>query len=257
MVGRPARRPDRTTAVNSGRRRRRACAGNTSGGELLAALATTAGEDGAARTGAHPQPEAVGLGPTTVVRLERALAHEGLPLGQRLRTTVLHPAGRRATGAGADGAALRTRKLVSADRPHRSARRPAGLLRGRQGPSTDALQHSRGPAAAGGRDDGGGHDRPARLADRSRWGHAGAPEDDRASRVRRAGVGHRVVARLWMRLLASPSLRVGHQGSGARADPVGRPTAVRPSSVLERAADLRRCRSVSPPGATVGTSGRR
>src|SRR5919112_4171983 len=80
MVGRPARRPDRTTAVNSGRRRRRACAGNTSGGELLATLATTAGDDRAARTGAHAQPEAVGLGPAAVVRLERALAHEGLPL---------------------------------------------------------------------------------------------------------------------------------------------------------------------------------
>src|SRR5215212_733907 len=86
MVGRPARRPDRTTAVISGRRRRRACAGNTSGGELLAALATTAGDDRAARTGAHPQPEAVGLGPTTVVRLERALAHEGLPLTTTVRT---------------------------------------------------------------------------------------------------------------------------------------------------------------------------
>src|SRR5215212_11184015 len=83
MVGRPARRPDRTTAVISGRRRRRACAGNTSGGELLAALAATAGDDRAARTGAHPQPEAVGLGPAAVVRLERALAHEGLPLRRR------------------------------------------------------------------------------------------------------------------------------------------------------------------------------
>src|SRR3954468_676831 len=80
MVGRPTRRPDRTTAVNSGRRRRRACAGNTSGGELLATLAPTAGDDRPARAGAHPQPEAVGLGPTTVVRLERALAHEVLPL---------------------------------------------------------------------------------------------------------------------------------------------------------------------------------
>src|ERR671916_3433618 len=80
MVGRPARRPDRTTAVNSGRRRRRACAGNTSGGELLATLAATAGDDRPARTGAHAQPKAVGLGPAAVVRLERALAHEGLPL---------------------------------------------------------------------------------------------------------------------------------------------------------------------------------
>src|SRR5215203_4774908 len=80
MVGRPARRPDRTTAVNSGRRRRRACAGSTSGGELGATLGPATGEDGAAGPGAHPQPEAVGLGPATVVRLERALAHEGLPL---------------------------------------------------------------------------------------------------------------------------------------------------------------------------------
>src|SRR3712207_5166527 len=80
MVGRPARLPDRTTAVNSGRRRRRACAGSTSGGELVATLAPAAGEDRATGTGAHPQPEAVGLGPAAVVRLERALAHEGLPL---------------------------------------------------------------------------------------------------------------------------------------------------------------------------------
>src|SRR4051794_594536 len=63
MVGRPARRPDRTTAVNSGRRRRRACAGNTSGGEGLATLAPATGEDRPARAGTHPQPEAVGLGP--------------------------------------------------------------------------------------------------------------------------------------------------------------------------------------------------
>src|ERR671917_2651216 len=85
MVGRPARRPDRTTAVNSGRRRRRACAGNTSGGEVLATLAPTAGEDRPARAGTHPQPEAVGLRPTAVVRLERALAHEGLPLRRTVR----------------------------------------------------------------------------------------------------------------------------------------------------------------------------
>src|SRR3954467_4649172 len=80
MVGRPARRPDRTTVVNSGRRRRRACAGNTSGGELLATLAPTTGEDRPARAGPHAQPESVGLRPTAVVRLERALAHEVLPL---------------------------------------------------------------------------------------------------------------------------------------------------------------------------------
>src|SRR3712207_1994347 len=98
MVGRPARLPDRTTAVNSGRRRRRACAGSTSGGELLATLAPTAGDDRPARAGAHPQPEAVGLGPAAVVRLERALAHEVLPLhdidGAR------PPGGGRTTGTG-------------------------------------------------------------------------------------------------------------------------------------------------------------
>src|SRR3954468_21716434 len=93
MVGRPTRRPDRTTAVNSGRRRRRACAGNTSGGELLATLAPATGDDRPPGAGAHPQPEAVGLGPAAVVRLERALAHEVLLL-QDIGGRV--PAGRRA-----------------------------------------------------------------------------------------------------------------------------------------------------------------
>src|SRR4051794_41686688 len=103
MVGRPARRPDRTTAENSGRRRRRACAGNTSGGELLATLAPTAGEDRAAGAGAHPQPEAVGLGPAAVVRLERALAHGVL---------LLHDIGgpRPTGGRGAPGAPAHRRE---------------------------------------------------------------------------------------------------------------------------------------------------
>src|SRR3954465_13121703 len=123
MVGRPTRRPDRTTAVNSGRRRRRACAGNTSGGELLATLAPTAGDDRPARAGAHPQPEAVGLGPTTVVRLERALAHEVLPLhdiGGRA------PAGRPARSGDRRGGCYRTpgpRKLVAAGQPARTDNR--------------------------------------------------------------------------------------------------------------------------------------
>jgi hypothetical protein len=46
-----------------------------SGREALATLRTTRCEDGAARTGAHPKTEAVLLVPTTVVRLERPLAH--------------------------------------------------------------------------------------------------------------------------------------------------------------------------------------
>lgn len=60
------------------RLRRKACA----------ALATTAGEDGAARTGAHPQTEAVGLGTTAVIGLERPLAHCGLSLNGRVSTIM-------------------------------------------------------------------------------------------------------------------------------------------------------------------------
>ena len=49
-----------------------------SGGEAGAALTATRRKDGATGAGAHPEPEAVGLGPTTVVGLERTLGHEGL-----------------------------------------------------------------------------------------------------------------------------------------------------------------------------------
>jgi len=50
-----------------------------SGGEFVAPLATTRREDGAARTGPHPQPEAMRLGPAPVVRLEGPLAHQKTP----------------------------------------------------------------------------------------------------------------------------------------------------------------------------------
>jgi hypothetical protein len=46
--------------------------------ETLAALAATRGQDGAPRTGAHAQPEAVHLVAPTVVRLVRTLAHDSL-----------------------------------------------------------------------------------------------------------------------------------------------------------------------------------
>lgn len=46
-----------------------------SGRQFGAALAAASGEDRAAGARAHPQPEAVGFGPTTVVRLEGPLAH--------------------------------------------------------------------------------------------------------------------------------------------------------------------------------------
>jgi len=49
-------------------------AAHASGSEAVATLATAGRKDGAAGAGAHPQTEAVGLVPTTVVRLERALA---------------------------------------------------------------------------------------------------------------------------------------------------------------------------------------
>src|SRR5215217_4232194 len=152
MVGRPARLPVRTTAVNSGRRRRRACAGSTSGGELLATLAPTTGEDRPARAGAHPQPEAVGLGPPAVVRLERALAHEVLLLHD---IGGAHPPVGGHAGGGRDqrrrAASRRPRKLVTAEQ-HTPPSTCAAVLHGwrrRPEPSTDSSQHNRGSAGAG------------------------------------------------------------------------------------------------------------
>jgi hypothetical protein len=45
-----------------------------SGGQLVAALATARRNDGASRTGTHPETEAVNSRATSVVRLERPLA---------------------------------------------------------------------------------------------------------------------------------------------------------------------------------------
>src|SRR4051794_13766054 len=53
-------------------------AGEESGRERLAALTAASGEDGAARAGAHPEAETVGLRALAVVRLERSLAHINL-----------------------------------------------------------------------------------------------------------------------------------------------------------------------------------
>jgi hypothetical protein len=46
-----------------------------SGAEPVAALATTGCQHGAAGPGPHAQPEAMGLRPPTIVRLERPLTH--------------------------------------------------------------------------------------------------------------------------------------------------------------------------------------
>src|SRR5690349_18158077 len=201
MVGRPARRPDRTTAVNSGRRRRRACAGNTSGGELLATLAPTTGEDRPARAGPHAQPEPVGLRPTTVVRLERALAHEVLPLHD---IGGAHPpVGGCAQGSETAVAAPRTpRKLVTAGAPRPQT--PASITEETLRPTAGRVPTAHGPPGGAAQ----GSDAPSR----------------------RARETPSIVAGLWMGLLASPSLRVGRQGHDAWADPVGQPTAVRPTS---------------------------
>lgn len=73
--------------ANSDRSRSRFGAGSTeaSGGEFGAALAATGTEDGATRTSTHAETEAVGLGPTTSVGLERTLAH-----GESLLTGRTH-----------------------------------------------------------------------------------------------------------------------------------------------------------------------
>jgi hypothetical protein len=239
MVGRPARLPDRTTAVNSGRRRRRACAGSTSGGELLATLAPTAGEDRPARAGAHPQPEAVGLRPSAVVRLERALAHEVLPLHD---IGGAHPPVGGCARGGRDGrrcaASRRPRKLVTGDgTPARHLRSATARMEKAAGPSTDSRQHNRGSAGAGNP----GGSRPLMI-------HPHGSRPVAARRNRRARASRTSVAGLWTGLLASPSLRVGRQGHGARADPVGQPTA-EPSVLSPRpAADLQRCGSEPDPG---------
>lgn len=73
-----------------------------SGRELGAALAATRRHDGAARTGPHPETEAVDTSPTTVVRLERPLAlghgqHSSswwAPRGARSWSMKLLPSGR-------------------------------------------------------------------------------------------------------------------------------------------------------------------
>lgn len=65
-----------------------------SGRQTGATLATAGRENRAAGTGAHTQPEAVGLRAAAVVRLEGALAHSGAPemnrvvAGHRLAVTV-------------------------------------------------------------------------------------------------------------------------------------------------------------------------
>jgi len=77
MPPRATRRPALIVAANSSRRRRRSAAASTGllRREAGATLGPAVREDRAAGTGAHAQPEAVGLRATAVVRLIGALAH--------------------------------------------------------------------------------------------------------------------------------------------------------------------------------------
>src|SRR5450759_3178603 len=88
----PAPRAPRRTTAKSALLRRRSRAGRTrraSGGQFGATLDATSSKDGAAGASAHAQAEAVGLGPSTVVRLEGALAHEILRYCTAIRGSVL------------------------------------------------------------------------------------------------------------------------------------------------------------------------
>src|SRR5688572_7284461 len=91
-------------AAKSTRRRSRWVDASTrgsgrSGGEARAALGPTTVEDRAARPGAHTQPEAVRLGPATVVGLEGALAHVRLRWRSVVRAGLAGTKSRRADPA--------------------------------------------------------------------------------------------------------------------------------------------------------------
>jgi hypothetical protein len=73
-AGRGARPPGSEQVRSGGCWGKARPAAHASGGEAVAALAPAGGQHGATGAGTHPQTEAMGLVPTTVVRLERALA---------------------------------------------------------------------------------------------------------------------------------------------------------------------------------------
>jgi len=145
-LGRPAWAPRRTASVNSVRCRILDSLGSTSGhplaapgpaepsgAEARAALVATRRENGTAGAGAHAQPEAVGLRPAAVVRLERALAHRNSRRVDCMTFRVTRaPSARWACGTGAAGLGLRTLMARGASvkpgtsRPARRGQGPAG-----------------------------------------------------------------------------------------------------------------------------------
>ena len=92
-----SRRPRATRPADGARKSARGAGGRgrehgRQAESLRATLGAAGREDRAAGAGAHPQAEAVGLGPPTVVRLERALAHAWAPglggAGRAARSTA-------------------------------------------------------------------------------------------------------------------------------------------------------------------------
>jgi hypothetical protein len=84
-------------------------------GQATATLATPGRDDGAARTGPHPQTKAVGTAATPIARLERALAHGKTPkpsecINNRVRCShgTHRTRGGRAGGSGRYGSDLLT-----------------------------------------------------------------------------------------------------------------------------------------------------
>ncbi len=104
-----------------------------SGSEGSAALAATRRDDGATRTGAHPEAEAVNPRPTTVVRLERPLAlghgqHSSswwAPFGARSLSVIRMCAMNRDVIIGARRS-WRTRSSTTSHGQHRTATAPRG-----------------------------------------------------------------------------------------------------------------------------------
>jgi hypothetical protein len=108
---------------------------------------TTRGQDGAAGAGAHAQAEAVGLGPTTVVRLEGALTHKVL----RYCTAIRRSALKVVRGQGGTGP-LFDEMVREVDRPQSEARgheRHRGGYTGmRKRPSSTGVIHGTGVGGA-------------------------------------------------------------------------------------------------------------
>src|SRR4051812_27589921 len=122
-------------------------------------------------------------------------------------------AGGRGAGGRRCAAPPRPPELVTADAERPQT--PASITEETQRPTAGHVPTSHGPPGRG------------RCA-------CGAPS-------RRARARSPIVAGLWMRLLASPSLRVGRQGHDAWADPVGQPTAEPPVLPHQQRVDLQLC----------------